>query len=86
MEDRDLERSAKRGAARARALAELAVAIAKVQEAAENYDFPQEHALEALALTTRLEAIRIEVEDLRRGGWRTPVQMLGSKRINLRLD
>ena len=72
------------GDARALWLAELALAIDQARRAADRYEFSEEDALEVRALKTRLEAIRLEVEDLRRGGWRAGGEEMGSRRINLR--
>jgi hypothetical protein len=72
--------------ARARWLAELALAIDQARRAAEHYEFAEDDALEVRALKARLEAIRLEVDELRRGGWRSGGEELGSKRINLRPD
>ena len=60
--------------------------IEQAQQAAERYEFAAEDELQAGLLKARLEAIRLEVEELRRGGWRASGQELRSKRINLKPD
>lgn len=56
-------------AARAQWLAELAQAIADAQRLARTPSIPKANCAEVEALYRRLELIRIEVEDLRRGSW-----------------
>lgn len=54
---------------RGRWLAELAQAVDQAQRLARTLSVAQGTCAEAEDLYGRLEAIRIEVEDLRRGGW-----------------
>jgi hypothetical protein len=71
------------GAEKARWLAELALTVDQAQRAARSLEITQLHGAEAKALQVRLELIKNEVDDLRRGGWRAPSQELGSKWIKL---
>ena len=56
---------------RGRWLAELAQAIAEAQRLARSLGVSRGNCAEAEDLNGRLELVRIEVEDLRRGGWVT---------------
>ena len=66
-----MNRSGERPAAaeRGRWLAELAHTIEQAQHLARKLSVSKGSCAEAEDLYGRLEAIRIEVEDLRRGGW-----------------
>ena len=65
-----MRESRERAAAeRSRWLAELAEAIAEAQRLARTIGVPEGSCAPANALYERLEAVRIEVEALRRGGW-----------------
>jgi hypothetical protein len=68
---------------RARWLAELAGAIDLAEEAAKRLVAARRHTAEALDLLQQLHSAKREVEDLRLGGWRAPVQEIGSKWIKL---
>lgn len=54
---------------RGRWLAELAQAIAEAQRVAQSLSVLRDNCAEAELLYDRLELVRIEVENLRRGGW-----------------
>ncbi len=54
---------------RGRRLAELAQTIAEAQQVARSLSVSRGNCAEAEDLYGRLELLRIEVEDLRRGGW-----------------
>ena len=56
-------------AQRSRWLAELAQSISEAQRVVGTLSFSRGNRAEAESLYGRLELIRIEVEDLRRGGW-----------------
>lgn len=62
---RERPAAAKRG----RWLAELAQSISEAQGVARTLSVANRHGEEAEDLYRRLELLRIEVEDLRRGGW-----------------
>jgi hypothetical protein len=71
------------GAERARWLAELALALEQAEQAAKGLGITAPASEELRQLRDRIELVREEVEDLRRGNWRAPVQELGSKWIRL---
>jgi len=56
-------------AERARWLAELAAAVDEAQRIARTLSVSRGGCAEAEDLYGRLDAVRIEIEDLRRGGW-----------------
>ena len=56
-------------AARARWLAELAEAVEQAQRLSWLLGGAQSDNLEAMELYTRLECVRLEIEQLRRSGW-----------------
>lgn len=68
---------------RARWLAELAAAVQSAEDAAERLIQSGRHVSETLELKQQLKKVRQEVEDLRLGGWRAPIQEIGSKWIKL---
>jgi hypothetical protein len=70
------------GVENARLLAELALAIDQAQKAAASVGLTHGGG-EAHDLRVRLEVLKAEVDELRRGGWRVPARELGSKWIKL---
>jgi hypothetical protein len=68
---------------RARWLAELATAIEDAERTLGQLRPTAIDGEEASALHRRVMAAKREIEDLRLGGWRAPVQELGSKWIKL---
>lgn len=64
-------------AERARWLAELALAVDQAQQLAWRLRASEANTAEVEGLYRRLEAARIEVEALRRGGWRTSAVDIG---------
>ena len=68
---------------RARWLAELAAAIQAAEETAKRLVLAGQHVSATRELQEQLQAVKREVEDLRLGGWRAPVQEIGSKWIKL---
>jgi hypothetical protein len=66
---------------RARWLADLAAAILVAEEAANRLVAAGRHVSETQALLDQLRSVKGEVEALRLGGWRAPVQEIGSKWI-----
>lgn len=58
-------------AERARWLAELAQAVDQAQQLAWSLSVSQANSAEVEGLYRRLEAVRIEIESLRRGNWQT---------------
>jgi hypothetical protein len=71
------------GAERSRWLAELAETIDQAQRLARTLGVPEGNCSGAKALYRRLELVRIEVEDLRRGGWATQRTEIDPKWMNL---
>ena len=71
---------------RARWLAELAAAIESAEAAAKRLVLAGRHVSEARDLLQQLAAAKVEVKHLRLGGWRAPVQEIGSKWIGLGVD
>lgn len=68
---------------RAKWLAELAAAIGSAEEAAKRLIAEGRHATEAQDLLHQLHAAKVDIEDLRLGGWRAPAREIGSKWIEL---
>lgn len=66
---------------RARWLADLAAAIQAAEEAANRLVAAGRNVAETRALLDQLRSVKDEVESLRLGGWRAPVQEIGSKWI-----
>jgi hypothetical protein len=64
-------------------LAELAHAIAEAQGVARSVGDSRGDCAESEILYGRLELVRIEVEDLRRGGWGVRPTMIDPKWTNL---
>lgn len=71
---------------RAKWLAELASAIDSAEAAAKRLVAEGRHTTEALDLLQELHAAKLEIEDLRLGGWRAPLREIGSKWIKLHRD
>jgi hypothetical protein len=70
-------------AERARWLAELAQAIGEAQRVARSLSASRGHCPESALLHAQLELVRIEVEELRRGGWGARPIRIDPHRTNL---
>ncbi|QIK79388.1 hypothetical protein G7077_11225 [Sphingomonas piscis] len=68
---------------RARWLAELAIAMDEAEATARKLLYTSHAYDEAAALLPAITAARQEIRSLQLGGWRAPVQQIGSKRIGL---
>jgi len=71
------------GLNRARWLAELALAVQQAEEATRRLAFAEADRGQVQELRHRLQLVKSEIEDLRRGGWRTQGRELGSKWIRI---
>jgi len=71
---------------RARWLAELSLAVDGAEASTRRLLLTSAPPHEAQLLLDRIIAARREMSDIRLGGWRAPVQEIGSKWINLSGD